>query len=660
MSTPEMNGNGAQGKIYQLGQEKVFAVKKYLSAKWLKLGLCYRLSAFAFGMSFPIAFVSLFLNPNTMVAIVFLIVMVAAFIGTGKHIKEIYLIDQAQKVLASTFVDYGPISKTKASALLLGKTLAIAGDWIGGVMSVCLFYKAEEFEPYLSDFTYYLAGVIAVILFTCWIPFVLIGIRQLLAKNSVKKKSDKVFDMADLIQEEAFGNKERAQEIRSARHVPGAHGMQFGYAAVALSVLGSTMIIQPFVSEHLNSEEKVADSREDDWEKEEDTEAIMIEEIADSSEAEGNEQESVESENNETEDAVAVEDDYNPNGYGFSIGQDCLDVYLNYLLYEADSDYSYMERENGGDEYHTLKYFSIAGMAGEEPFLLLSSYTGFGCGDETYFVTYTPEDFSGEGIDQTHLQHDLCFGSCDWLSMRNCDAINTLYIWASNPKTDARFIHRLDMVYVIDYDDSSQNEYSYEGDEIRCNGEGKITTASASHSPEYYEEKLASGDLMEIKWFTLDQIEDARAYYGQYVREEVYDGPVETESRDAYFTDDTVLKYIGYISDGVFEVDVDEDGDTLYRFSCLESDPAMEIFGRTVDDALTFTSGSDSQDIRYFLIENADGSWTYIKRHWCVDKYGEIITFSYESDENEIIFWFNNNGANISSMDELISELRNM
>ena len=56
-------------------------------------------------------------------------------------------------------------------------------------------------------------------------------------------------------------------------------------------------------------------------------------------------------------------DDYNPNGYGFSIGQDCLNVYLDYVKY-AEDDYETAEKKNGGFyEEHRLAYFSIAGMS---------------------------------------------------------------------------------------------------------------------------------------------------------------------------------------------------------------------------------------------------------------------------------------------------------
>ena len=339
-------------------------------------------------------------------------------------------------------------------------------------------------------------------------------------------------------------------------------------------------------------------------------------------------------------------DDYNPNGYGFSIGQDCLNVYLSYVSGKmAEWDYERAIKEDGRDHLaHKMAYFSIAGVAGEEPFLLLSSINGADCGDETYFVTYTPYDYSGEGIEQTHMQGNYDFGSFDNLSMRQYPDVNTIYVWASNPKTSARFIRRVDMCHNVDYEDNSKDIYTYSGTELSCNEKGRTYTRDVGYEPDYYEEKLASGELMEIKWFSMSQIEEARAYYQQYVREEVYDGPLESANRDDYFNDSTVLKYFDYISEGVFEVTEDDDGDTEYRFSCLEFKKALEIMRSDVENALTFTAGSDSQNVDYYLLENADGSWIYIKRHWCSDEYGDIITYSYETNEKEVVFWYNQTG----------------
>ena len=358
------------------------------------------------------------------------------------------------------------------------------------------------------------------------------------------------------------------------------------------------------------------------------------------------------------------EDDYNPNGYGFSIGQDCLNVYLTYVSDgQAEWDYERAEKANVGNEYgHKFAYFSIAGMAGDEPFLLLSSTNGNRCGDETYFVTYTPYDYSGEGIEQTHMQGNYEFGCYDNLSMRQVDEVNTIYVWASNPMTEARFIQRVDMRYNNDYDGT--NTYDYEGSELSCNEKGRTYSRDVGHKPSYYEEKLASGELVEIRWFSVEQIEEARAYYQQYVREEIYDGPVESANREDYFNDNTVLKYFDYISEGVFEITEDADGDKEYRFSCLEFKKALEIMRADVAGALTFTAGSASQDVDYYLLENADGSWVYIKRHWCSDGYGDIITYSYETNENQIIFWFNQSGyaweydTNVTTVTEIIERLK--
>lgn len=347
------------------------------------------------------------------------------------------------------------------------------------------------------------------------------------------------------------------------------------------------------------------------------------------------------------------EDDYNPNGYGFSIGQDCLKVYLDYVSDgRAEDDYKIQEDKNVGEGWgHKLAYFSIAGMAGDEPFLLLSSASGNGCGDETYFVTYTPYDYSGEGIDQIHMQGNWDIENSDMWSMSQHPVINTLYVYTSGRVEYREFVFRLEVEY------SGQEGRDVLGMQELKYRKGKMTNSKTSLN---FEEMLETREIAEIKWFSIDEIEEARAYYQQYVREEVYDGPVESANRDDYFNDSTVLKYFDYISEGVFEVSEDADGDKEYRFSCLEFEQALEIMQSDVDNALTFTAGSDSQNIDYYLLENDDGSWTYIKRHWCRDGYGDIITYSYETNESQIVFWYNQRGAfeSVDSIETVIKELK--
>lgn len=633
-----------------LGGQKIPVIKNFLKKRWTKLGIWYRLGTFNLGMALAMLIIGGVVRERAHFRIIFLVAMVSAILSIGKILKEIYLMDEAQNYISTVYMDFGPIEKKRLSALLFGKSLSLVGNWVGCFAAVFLVPTKDLADRINATVMSLFLEMISAILLTSWIAFVIIAFQQILAKCYVKKHKNKSRNMAESLEEEALGNLDRAKEIRESRRVPRSFGMQIGYATLAICVLGNFLIIPPLLPKMEKKEVLIA-------ENESDKKSEVEEELNDSNSVE-------DTGNIVVGENVEDEEDYNPNGYGFSIGQDCLNVYLDYVKY-AEGDYEIAERENGGDyEYHRLAYFSIAGMAGDEPFLLLSSIDGNRCGDETYFVTYTPYDYSGEGIEQTHMQGNFEFGSCDFYSMRQTDVINTIYVWASNPKTGGRFIHREDTLYFVDYDDSSQDVWDYSGDEVYCNEKGKIRYSGRSDNPQFFEEKLASGELMEIKWFSIDQIEEAREYYQQYVREEVYDGPVETANRDDYYNENTVLKYFDYISDGVFTVTKDEDGDEEYTFSCLDADYAYDIAGKDVDNALKFTASSDSQTVWYFLIENADGSRTYIKGHIGRDEHGYALTYSYDTNEEEVVFWFNHSSEGWAYMtwavtvDEVIERLK--
>lgn len=633
-----------------LGAQKAPVIKQFLKKKWAGLGLWYRLCTFSLGMSIPMFVVGGFVRNEFLVSAIFFAVMLGAFISVGKMLKEIYLIDGAQKYMAAHYTDFGQVERTRKSVVCLGKTLSIVGNWFGSFVTSLLISIGDSGQimnrTFVEKFANNIVETISISLLTGWLGFSFVLICQLVSMGKAKKM-DKVLEAEEAIIEEAMCKTVRVPDGYRPKTVPGAVGMKIGYAVVGLGVVGNLVMVQPLLPEIESKQEQLVKNDEDN---EDEIEDKVQEETYFTQEG------YIEESENEMEEV----DDYNPNGYGFSIGQDCLNVYLDYVKY-AEDDYETAEKKNGGFyEEHRLAYFSIAGMAGDEPFLLLSSTTGNGCGDETYFVTYTPYDYSGEGIEQIHMQGDFEFGlSCDYYSMRQSDVVNTIYVWASNPKTGSRFIHREDTLYVIDYDDSSQDEWDYSGDEVYCNEKGTIRCSTNYNTPAYFEEKLASGELMEIKWFSINQIEEAREYYQQYVREEVYDGPVETENRKDYFNDNTVLKYVEYISEGVFEVVEEDDGDIAYRFSCLTDEAADAISYKGLENALTFQGYSDSQSVNFYFFENTDGSWTCVKMRSYHDKYGQIYTYNYETSENSIINWYSTNSGEVfDTVEEVIQDIK--
>ena len=368
------------------------------------------------------------------------------------------------------------------------------------------------------------------------------------------------------------------------------------------------------------------------------TEAPQDDQIADAgSNVEGNVEDYYIIEDEDLDVEEEEPDVYNINGQGFSIGQDCLNVYLEYVRCEAEDAYKWADiKEMQVDEFlwedrnETFGYFAIAGMCDGEPYLLLSSTNKQNqCGDETYFVTYTEEDFSGEGIDQTHMQ-----GNSDIMTMdmyfRVVPDITTLYVCTDDTFGKTAFIYREESKYYVDgVADSSSVYYKMYG------SYGKMSCTEVGSMD--FDRYLQEGKLAEIKWFSKDQLEEARAYYQQFVREDVYDGPVETVNRADYFNNNTVLKYFEYFEDGVLEVE-GSGQDTLFKFTGLTDEMALgKLLETEIPNSVEFRYGTDTTDAKYNIIENKDGTWIAVFRQVTLNKYGYKFYVRYETREDQVL-----------------------
>lgn len=457
-----------------LGEQKVKSVKTYLKRRWTKLGLCYRLCALALGMSMSLIFSGGVLRNNPKLALMFFCVMIGAIISAGKQLKEIYVLDEAQNCFTSKYGDFGQAEKGRKSALAFGKRLTLIGNVLGGYVGAFLAPIVSKEQQYIG-ISERLVDMVTGIITTAWIAVLLIAICQFFDKRYAKKHVDKAESMADVILEETSGDAQRAKEMRKVRRMPGRYGMQIGCATIALCLVGNYLIIRPSLQEKENKQvSTVIENLVNENEKKEDTGKVEnTEDTATEGHKEEQEKETV-----------------NPNGYGFSIGQDCLNVYLEYIAGGlAASEYEIEEVKNvGGDWGHHLGYFSIAGMAGDEPFLLLSSTIGNGCGDEVYFVTYTPS-FAGVGNGQAYMQGNWGIENCDSWSLKQFPVIDTLYVCTSGKNETQQFIHRQEVEYA---DKEGHDIYT----EALIYDDGDMTNSKKTVD---FDKALSEGTIAEIK-----------------------------------------------------------------------------------------------------------------------------------------------------------------
>lgn len=364
---------------------------------------------------------------------------------------------------------------------------------------------------------------------------------------------------------------------------------------------------------------------------------------SDNNENNSNTDTSTESNTQEEQDTEGLENTeepenaYNINGRGFSIGQDCLNVYLDYIGWGAEDDYKWADIneilidedwwEETGDKF---AYFSIAGMCDGEPCLLLSSTNDQNhCGDEIYFVTYTPVDDSGEGIDQIHVQGNGDIMNFDMMPNISVEK-STIYVCTDSYTNDVQFMYEEDVVqYLEGTGDKSSTYYNI------FLGYGKLTTRDTGSRD--FQKLIDEGHLAPIKWFSKDQVGEARAYYQQYVRENASDEPTETVNRADYFNGDTPLQYIEYFDEGVLEV-TDERGITKYTFTELSETLAGSLIFKTdIPNSVEFFYGSDSTNVKYNIILNADGSWTAVVRQMISKRPGYTFSMWYETREEIIL-----------------------
>lgn len=144
-----------------------------------------------------------------------------------------------------------------------------------------------------------------------------------------------------------------------------------------------------------------------------------------------------------------------------------------------------------------------------------------------------------------------------------------------------------------------------------------------------------------MKWFSLDQIEEARAYYSQFAKEGALTGAEETVNREEYYND-TILQYTPYIDKGVFNVK-NEYGRESYIFSALNNEDAMSLFfDANIECAVQINGRSASSATRLInIFDMGDGTYRFLERMLTSSEYGGVIEMYEIKDEEYIISTYN-------------------
>jgi len=302
----------------------------------------------------------------------------------------------------------------------------------------------------------------------------------------------------------------------------------------------------------------------------------------------------------------------------------------------------------GGMDENLFGYFSICAMdkVTKEPFLLLSSTNNNDyCGDEIYFCRYNGKSRAGEGIPEVG-----CLGNFDIMldemyGMGHMWAEkNTLYVYTKKPGVNdyysCPFIHREDLYY------ASAEEYEYTLENVGPDGK----KGNSGYSVERVEEMLANGELAHIQWFSIEDIDSARAYYQEYVHGYIYTGSGTVANRDDYYNDTTPLKYIPYIESGVFALD-ERNGKVIYEFNNLDSEARNAVIYWGDHDYMKsdiqFRRGSDTTEVAVDIYDLGDGNWKAIARSYVLEKYGYCVRIE-ELSEEEVLSYYSYSDSSLA------------
>ncbi len=339
----------------------------------------------------------------------------------------------------------------------------------------------------------------------------------------------------------------------------------------------------------------------------------------------------------ETVDEEPVDEDaawYNSpqsNGYSFAITQECLDRYLTYVVTEEARD-TYIEHQKKKDSYPDgdFQYFTIAGMYQENPYLILSSVNDDTCSDEvSFFVTM-------EGDDEIYLM-DIFSEDYDNLSMVQTVVSNQLYVVTEEFSDQSMFMERVHTEY---NSSAAALSESY----VNTNWSYRYKDGEYTEQVEVMNDGVATADnmlgrkqLAELKWFGLDQVEEARAYYSQFAEA---DEGEDASDRQVYFEDDScALGFFDYFESGEFELTT-EFNETVYQFTGISGEDKQSLRSADIGSDVQFYGGADTCDRQIDVFLEGDG-YLFVERATYIGNGGSGFKVYQTRDAEMGLTWIN-------------------
>ena len=462
---------------------------------------------------------------------------------------------------------------------------------------------------------------------TFWVPQLFLLINKGISKHDVAKNSGKLDSYINSIRLECAGDIAKAKDILKNGRIQGT--ISTGTVAIILTVgiLGSVYAFADFngkIANFIEKKETVAQLEKEEAEKVEQSASNILE------------GEEVTTETSETVDAIET---------GFYVTPDCLEAYLEYISSgKAASDYSMWQsrRYASWQNFSTEPTkFALAGMHSKMPYLLLGAN-----GSESILFA------------EKEKNSNDCYIATDWeidsyldLSDRQFLSNDKLYIYDGTKEGATKFVLHRTMVYT---------ETEMEEDMVNFLNYDATYAGNINESNNGYNVKrgVHLGELLEIKWFDIDDIDGAREYFQQY--SSPAEGNEEEEvvvyNRDDYYVPGSPLVYFDYIDEGEFWLE-ESAGITYYNFAKLPEDFNTYNFTPKVDNYAVSIDGASTSNYWYYVFENNEGNLVSINVSYCMNTDLEDLYYVLQINfcpEDTAVFRYNYaNGTDCQSLQDV-------
>jgi len=264
------------------------------------------------------------------------------------------------------------------------------------------------------------------------------------------------------------------------------------------------------------------------------------------------------------QEVVEVEEEVNTNGLNFQMSEKCYNSYFEELKSgKAAERYAKYESDWGSG----LKYFSICGMAKDEPFLLLSEDGNSNeMADDIMVLLYTRD---ANGVTMNYIIDGMHRDNRDMSMGRHACEKNGMYVNLENDRYDF-FVDEV-IHYFADESSGIEEDWDYTHicytyDSKMMQGENDASSGSGSIS----QSMIESGRIAPIQWFSMEQIAEAEEYYSQYVFKPDYgDGSSSAEFYHCFYRDENgkevVMEVMHGVGRGVWKLQIRPISEAAYQ-----------------------------------------------------------------------------------------------